>query len=66
MPYCIAIYDFPGESPEDLCFMTGDRIEMLEKLGADWLKGSLHGKTGIFPAAFVEIHKDLTSTGKEL
>ena len=66
MPYCIAIYDFTGETAEDLGFVTGDRIELLEHIGADWLKGSLRGNTGIFPAGFVEIHKDLTGTVKSL
>ena len=60
MPYCVAIYDFPGETPDDLSFVVGDRIDLLEHVGADWLKGSLHGKTGMFPTAFVEIRKDLT------
>ena len=64
VPYCIALYDFPGETPEDLSFDPGDRIELVEHVGADWLKGSLRGNTGIFPAAFVEIHKDLTGTAK--
>ena len=62
VPYCIALYDFLGETPEDLSFVPGDRIELLEHVGTDWLKGLLRGNTGIFPAAFVEIHKDLAGT----
>ena len=60
MPYCVAIYDFSGETPDDLSFVSGDRIELLEHVGADWLKGSLNGRTGMFPSAFVEIHEDVT------
>ena len=60
MPYCVAIYDFSGETLDDLSFVSGDRIELLEHVGADWLKGSLNGRTGMFPSAFVEIHEDIT------
>lgn len=60
VPYCIALYDFPGETEEDLSFVAGDRIELLERIGTDWLKGCVHGTTGMFPAAFVEILEDLT------
>lgn len=52
--FCTAVYDFPGEAEGDLPFKTGDRIEVLERIGEDWVKGQLGARSGMFPAAFVE------------
>jgi len=43
---CVALYDFPGETVEDLRFSQGDTIVVLETLGADWMRGSLNGEQG--------------------
>lgn len=58
-PRCRARFDFDGEGHGDLTFEDGDVIELLSHCGNDWLKGRLNGKTGIFPASFVEIIEDL-------
>ncbi|KAL4229839.1 hypothetical protein ACF0H5_010231 [Mactra antiquata] len=60
--YCIALFDFPGPTDEDLTFNEGDRIEIVERIGDEWLKGRLHGHVGMFPAAFVEIKVDVTDS----
>ncbi|POY76115.1 hypothetical protein BMF94_0838 [Rhodotorula taiwanensis] len=49
-----ALYDFEGTQAEDLPFRTGDVISITEIVSDDWLKGSLHGRTGIFPTAYVQ------------
>jgi hypothetical protein len=51
----IALYDFEGERAEDLAFMTGDTIEVLEECESGWWVGRLNGKIGSFPYNFVEI-----------
>lgn len=53
--YGIAIYNFEGEQDGDLGFKEGDRIEIVEHVGQDWLKGRLRGKEGSFPATFVQL-----------
>ena len=46
-----ATYDFEGgQGPDELPFRRGDIIRVLECVYADWWKGELKGKTGIFPA----------------
>ena len=52
-----AMYDFQAQQPGDLAFMAGDVIEILEKTGStnDWWKGSVKGKTGSFPANYVQL-----------
>ena len=65
-PYCIAKFDFDGETDEDLPFKVGDHIELTGQLGGDWLHGSLDGRQGIFPSAFVEVVQPLPGKGRSL
>lgn len=58
-PCCQARFDYDGENDSDLTFEEDDLIRLLERVGADWMKGELNGKTGIFPLSFVELIEDL-------
>ncbi|ORY69428.1 hypothetical protein BCR35DRAFT_308005 [Leucosporidium creatinivorum] len=50
-----AIYDFEGgQGPDELPFAKGDVIRVLETVYADWWRGELRGREGIFPANRVE------------
>ncbi|ORZ25030.1 hypothetical protein BCR42DRAFT_399224 [Absidia repens] len=50
-----AIYDYAGEDPStDLSFRKGDMIEVTEHVNDDWWRGSLKGKSGIFPQNHVQ------------
>ncbi|KAL6725356.1 hypothetical protein Aduo_007415 [Ancylostoma duodenale] len=48
-----AIYDYQSNTPGDLSFRVNDQITVTERIGPDWLRGTLHGREGIFPANFV-------------
>ncbi|CAJ0596888.1 unnamed protein product [Cylicocyclus nassatus] len=48
-----AIYDFQSDTPGDLSFRVNDQITATERVGTDWLRGTLNGREGIFPANFV-------------
>jgi SH3 domain-containing YSC84-like protein 1 len=52
-----ALYDFKGEKPDDLSFQKGDIILILQKTSSqnDWWKGQLNGRTGDFPANYVQL-----------
>ena len=58
-PRCCARFDYDAEEDGDLAFSSGDTIRLLERVGDDWLHGELGGKSGVFPASFVEIIEDL-------
>ncbi|XP_041356892.1 proteoglycan 4-like [Gigantopelta aegis] len=58
-PFATALHDFGGEQDGDLSFQEGDRIELVDRVGTDWYRGRLHGKEGMFPAAFVHVEIDL-------
>lgn len=55
-----ALYDFVPSEPGELEFKKGDVIAVLESVYKDWWRGSLKGKTGIFPLNYVEKLTDPT------
>jgi len=55
-----ALFDFLPSEPGELEFKKGDVIAVLESVYKDWWRGSLKGKTGIFPLNYVEKLTDPT------
>ena len=55
-----ALFDFSPSEPGELEFKRGDVIAVLESVYKDWWRGSLKGKTGIFPLNYVEKLTDPT------
>jgi hypothetical protein len=51
--FATALFDFSGETEDDLNFHAGDRIEVLAIVDAEWWRGTVNGQMGIFPANFV-------------
>ncbi|KAK0524882.1 Protein BZZ1 [Tilletia horrida] len=53
-----ALYDFAGGSgPDELALAAGDVVELSARgfaYAEGWCEGTLRGRTGIFPAAYVE------------
>lgn len=47
------LYDFEGESSDELPFRRGDTIRVLEKVSEEWWRGELRGRTGIFPTNYI-------------
>ncbi|ELT98951.1 hypothetical protein CAPTEDRAFT_37274, partial [Capitella teleta] len=61
LPHCLALHAYASETSGDLCFNEGQLIQLKERVDADWLKGSVDGREGIFPSGFVEIVKDIVN-----
>ncbi|XP_036616732.1 neutrophil cytosol factor 4 [Trichosurus vulpecula] len=57
-PCAEALFDFTGNSKLELTFKAKDMIFLLSRINKDWLEGTTHGATGIFPVSFVKIIKD--------
>ncbi|KAI0173555.1 hypothetical protein GGR52DRAFT_543490 [Hypoxylon sp. FL1284] len=55
-----ALFDFVPSEPGELEFKKGDIIAVLESVYKDWWRGSLKGRTGIFPLNYVEKLADPT------
>ncbi|PHH70483.1 hypothetical protein CDD82_7089 [Ophiocordyceps australis] len=55
-----ALYDFSPSEPGELEFRRGDVIAVLESVYKDWWRGSLKGRTGIFPLNYVDKLTDPT------
>ncbi|VDN42134.1 unnamed protein product [Gongylonema pulchrum] len=49
----VALYDFQAMEPTDLDLRAGDRILVTEAVN-EWWKGTCNGRTGIFPANYVQ------------
>lgn len=47
------LYDFVGETSDELPFRRGDLIRVLERVSEEWWKGELKGRVGIFPTNYV-------------
>ncbi|RXN02532.1 GRB2-related adapter -like protein [Labeo rohita] len=50
-----ALYDFTAEEDDELGFSANDIIEVLDRSDASWWKGRLRGRTGLFPANYIEL-----------
>ena len=55
--FACARFDFVARDEDELSFKDGDRIEIIEFVNNDWIRGSLHKREGIFPAAFVSVEE---------
>ncbi|XP_054827225.1 nostrin isoform X3 [Eublepharis macularius] len=51
---CTALYDYQTEREDELCLKEGDVIVIHQKEDDGWWRGSINGKSGIFPATYVE------------
>ncbi|KAL0077537.1 hypothetical protein J3Q64DRAFT_1768139 [Phycomyces blakesleeanus] len=50
-----ALYDYSGDDPStDLSFRQGQTIQVTEYVNDDWWRGTLNGKSGIFPQNHVK------------
>lgn len=55
--FVTALYDFDGQNAGDLAFREGDKIRVIKKTDStdDWWEGENRGKTGSFPANYVQL-----------
>lgn len=47
------LYDFEGETSDELAFKRGEVVRVLEKVSEEWWRGELRGRVGIFPTNYV-------------
>ena len=62
--WCRATHDYHGDHEDDLSFVVGNKSRITEKIDNDWFRGVLAEKTGIFPAAFVEVISQVKKMSK--
>uniref|UniRef100_A0A4W6FCE4 SH3 domain-containing protein n=1 Tax=Lates calcarifer TaxID=8187 RepID=A0A4W6FCE4_LATCA len=55
--WAVALFDFPGQTAEDLSFHKGALIRVTEHIDAEWRRGRLEGREGLYPAAFTLPHQ---------
>ncbi|XP_077444263.1 uncharacterized protein LOC144065383 [Stigmatopora argus] len=47
-----AMFDFAGQTAEDLPFHKGAHIQVIEHVDSQWRRGRLDGREGLYPVAF--------------
>ena len=62
-PRCVAKFEYTSGNADDLTFAEGVTIHLTGRIGDEWYKGETGGRSGIFPAAFVDIIEDLPPAG---
>ncbi|XP_052868222.1 uncharacterized protein LOC128274154 [Anopheles cruzii] len=59
--YGIALYDFEGETVEDLSLKVNEKIYLLRRLNAEWFMGrDRRGLEGMFPVSYVDVKVPLS------
>uniref|UniRef100_A0AAR2KW83 Intersectin 2a n=1 Tax=Pygocentrus nattereri TaxID=42514 RepID=A0AAR2KW83_PYGNA len=51
----IAMYDYKAASEDEMSFLKGQLINVLNKDDSDWWKGELNGVMGLFPTNYVKM-----------
>ncbi|CAL9694331.1 unnamed protein product [Knipowitschia caucasica] len=52
--WAVAVFDFPGQTAGDLRFHKGALIRVLEHVDAEWRRGRVEDREGLYPAAFTQ------------
>ncbi|XP_060922495.1 SH3 domain-containing protein 19-like [Limanda limanda] len=55
--WAVALFDFPGQTEEDLSFHKGALIRVIKHIDTEWRRGRLEGREGLYPAAFTQPHQ---------
>ncbi|KAG8899117.1 hypothetical protein FRB99_006933 [Tulasnella sp. 403] len=50
-----ALYDYTSDDKNDLQFVAGERIRLIEHTSDDWWTGEKSGKQGLLPASYVKV-----------
>lgn len=54
----IGMYDYVAQNDDELAFLKGQVINVLNKDDCDWWKGELNGREGLFPSNYVKLTTD--------
>ncbi|KAM4591204.1 intersectin-1 isoform 2-T2 [Odontesthes bonariensis] len=54
----IGMYDYVAQNDDELAFLKGQVITVLNKDDCDWWKGELNGREGLFPSNYVKMTTD--------
>lgn len=50
----VALYDCKGDNDDELSFVKGDVLELIEREGEQWWVAKLNGRRGLVPANYVD------------
>ena len=50
----VALYDYEADESNEISLREGDHVMDIHFVSDDWWQGTCNGKTGLFPASYVE------------
>ncbi|CAB3409084.1 unnamed protein product [Caenorhabditis bovis] len=53
-----AVYKFEARSPRELPLNKGDIVRIIREVDSHWIEGERNGRSGIFPASYVQIESE--------
>lgn len=62
--YGRALYPFQAESSNELSLKGGEIVNLIKYVDENWIEGEIDGKTGIFPANFINVIVDCPKPAK--
>ena len=57
-PYGKTLFPFVAENPNELSFFDNEIVTLIQHVDDQWIEGQVEGRTGIFPASFIEVIVD--------
>uniref|UniRef100_A0AC34Q1S3 Uncharacterized protein n=1 Tax=Panagrolaimus sp. JU765 TaxID=591449 RepID=A0AC34Q1S3_9BILA len=59
---CTALYKFLAQSPRELSLNRGDVVRVHREVDSNWIEGERNGHVGIFPASYVQMDEDASTS----
>jgi sorbin and SH3 domain-containing protein 1 len=55
---CTVLYKFTAQNPRELSLNRGDVVRVNREIDSNWIEGERNGNVGIFPASYVQMDED--------
>ncbi|CAL8326094.1 unnamed protein product [Lota lota] len=63
--WALAMFNFPGQTVDDLSFQQGALIRVLQHIDSDWRRGRVEDREGLYPVAFTEPYTAQLNQGQQ-
>lgn len=57
-----ALWDYTARDEDEINIWAGDQISLFRQIDVDWLEGQLNGRVGLFPASYVKVLQEPSSS----
>ena len=61
----MALFNYTSQNEDELTFLKGSVLNVIDKEDKDWWKGELNGTTGVFPSNYVVPLSEAVTDGQD-